>query len=71
MNHRIDGTAWVVFYDGIQELARLSAEEATSEEIDEARDLLAYEYNCHPDEIEFRLEVSPFAGAFTFADGED
>lgn len=64
MKHRIDGTAWVVFFDGIQELARISADEATSEEIDEARDLLAYEYNCHPDEIEFRLEVNPFAGAF-------
>lgn len=56
MNHRTNDTTWIVFYDGIQELARLSAAEATDEEFEEARALLAYEYGLHPDEISFRLE---------------
>lgn len=54
MTNRSNDTAWIIFYDGIQELARLSADHATAEEIEEARGLLAYEYGLHPDEIGVR-----------------
>lgn len=63
MKDRMNGTAWVVFHSGIQELARITAAEATPEEISEARALIAWDYCCHPDEIEFRLVVDPFAAA--------
>ena len=70
MKHRTDASTWVVFYAGIQELARLSADEATTEEIYEAGALVAYDYGCHPDEIEFRLVIDPFAAAFADGSGE-
>jgi len=58
-------TIWVVFSDGVRELARMPADLATPEEIEENCDLLAGNTGFDPDDIVVRLAVSPFSPLVT------